>query len=190
MDLAHPMTPPATGQWLDGRLVRLRALEPEDLDVLYDWENDSTVWAQGCTLAPYSRYALREYISAAADADLYTCRQLRLMIVSKSAGHAVGTLDLYDFDPHHRRAGVGILIDAAHRRCGLGREAVTLLTAYAFDILCLHQLYVHVPADNMPSLRLFFSAGFRACATLPGWLRTSAGFSDVVVMTRINPRDS
>ena len=54
MDLTHPITPPPEA-WLDGRRVRLRALEPEDLEALYGWENDPATWEQGCTLAPYSR---------------------------------------------------------------------------------------------------------------------------------------
>ena len=186
MDFPHSMTHLST-RWFDGHRVRLRALEPEDLDALYAWENDTTIWEQGCTLEPYSRYTLHEYI--AADTDLYIRRQLRLMIVDKNTNEAAGTVDLYDFDPHHRRAGLGILIDAASRRCGLGREAIDLIAAYAFDCLHLRFLYVHVPAGNTPSLRLFASAGLTPCGTLPGWLCTSKGFVDVVIMTRPNLRE-
>ena len=43
MDLTHPITPPPEA-WLDGRRVRLRALEPEDLEALYGWENGPATW--------------------------------------------------------------------------------------------------------------------------------------------------
>ena len=186
MDLTDPINT-TSAHWLDGKQVRLRALEPEDLDRLYRWENDATTWEQGCTLSPYSRYSLREYIASASTSDLYAMRQLRLMIIDKSADRAIGTVDLYDFDPHHQRAGLGVLIDASCRGRGFGREAIGLVSAYAFRFLHLHLLYAHVSVRNAPSLKLFSSAGFHSCGMLPGWIRTSRGFDDVVVMTSMNP---
>ena len=55
--------------------VRLRALEPEDLELLYRWENDPELWEVGNTLAPYSRYILKEYI-AGSDRSIYAIRGL------------------------------------------------------------------------------------------------------------------
>ena len=43
--------------------VRLRALEPEDLDILYRYENDSSLWEVGTTIAPFSRKQLYDYIA-------------------------------------------------------------------------------------------------------------------------------
>ncbi len=186
MDLTDPINT-TSGHWLEGKRVRLRALEPEDLDRLYRWENDATTWEQGCTLSPYSRYSLREYIASASTSDLYAMRQLRLMIVEKHSDQAIGTVDLYDFDPHHQRAGLGVLIDANYRRKGFGREALDLVSTYAFQFLHLHLLYAHVSVRNAPSLQLFSSAGFHSCGILPGWIQTSRGFDDVVVMTSMNP---
>lgn len=34
-------------------LIQLRAIEPEDLDVLYRWENNADWWEVGDTLAPF-----------------------------------------------------------------------------------------------------------------------------------------
>lgn len=42
--------------------VRLRALEPEDIDVLYKWENDTRIWKMSNTVAPFSKYVLRRFI--------------------------------------------------------------------------------------------------------------------------------
>ena len=47
----------------------------------------------------------------------------------------VGMVDLYDFDPHHRRAGVGILVDPAYQRRGIGREGVGRVDAICFCVL-------------------------------------------------------
>ena len=42
--------------------VHLRAIEPEDLDLLYRIENDVKLWNVGITNVPYSRYALHDYV--------------------------------------------------------------------------------------------------------------------------------
>ena len=47
--------------------IRLRALEPEDLDLLYKIENDMTLWNVGATNVPYSRYTLHDYIATASN---------------------------------------------------------------------------------------------------------------------------
>ena len=58
--------------------VGLRALEPEDLDLLYAIENDPGTWASTAHAAFYSRYVLKQYIAAAAN-DIFADGQLRLV---------------------------------------------------------------------------------------------------------------
>lgn len=170
---------------LENERIRLRALEPEDLERLYRWENDASLWEWGSTLSPFSRYVLKEYI-AESHRDLYELRQLRLMIDRTSeAGGTVGMVDLFDFEPHHRRAGIGLLVDPSAQRQGYGMAALRLLEEYAFDFLQLHQLYAHVPQRNTGSLRLFERSGFVHTGTLSEWIATSAGFMDVWVFQRL-----
>ena len=133
--------------------IKLRAPEPEDLDVFYKWENDTALWSVGCTLIPYSRYDLKQYLSSSK--DLYETKQLRLVIERKVEKDAVGTIDLYDFDPYHRRAAVGIMIDQDHQKKGLAGNALSLFCDYVFSFLKIHQLYACIPIDNEPSRRLF-----------------------------------
>ena len=45
--------------WLKGKHVKLRAVEPEDLKNLYKWENDSTLWNVSDTITPFSKYILK-----------------------------------------------------------------------------------------------------------------------------------
>ena len=74
------------------RQVRLRAMEPEDLELLYKIENDTDLWPIGATNVPYSRYVLHDYI-AQASADIYTDKQVRLIIETDSH-HAIGLIEL------------------------------------------------------------------------------------------------
>jgi diamine N-acetyltransferase len=161
--------------------IRLRALEPEDLDALYEWENDSSVWSSGNTLSPYSRYVLKEYI-AQSHLTIYEQKQLRLMIELQETGKAVGMVDLYDFDLHNRKAGIAILIDAKFRKKGIAVEAIKLLTDYAFSFLKIHQLYAYIDVTNEASKTLFIRCGFTISGTLSDWALTEDGFTDVLVL--------
>lgn len=93
---------------MEDKKIRLRALEPEDLDFLYEMENDESLWGMGCTNEPYSRQVLLDYITTAT-ADIYTDKQVRL-IVENEQQEAVGIIDLMNFDPRHQRAELGIVI--------------------------------------------------------------------------------
>ena len=164
----------------------LRALEPDDLAFLFDLENDPDLWAASEVLpAPISRHALREYLRHAA-ASLTEVGQLRLVICAP-AGHAVGTLDLYDYSALHQRAGVGITVRRPERRQGYAQAALAQLLPYAREALRLHQLYCTVAADNQASIALFRQAGFREVGLRHDWLRdnTSSGWQNAVEMQLI-----
>ena len=93
--------------------IRLRAIEPEDLDILYTIENDVSLWSVGTTNVPYSRYVLHDYIAHASN-DIYTDRQVRL-IIENEEGKMVGIADVMNFDPQHLRAELGIVIQSGFR---------------------------------------------------------------------------
>ena len=104
--------------------ISLRALEPEDLEILYLWENNTAVWQLSGTLVPYSKYVLKQYLQNAGK-DIFELKQLRLIIELREEKRPVGAIDLFDFDPYHKRAGVGVLIaDQSDRGKGYAREAL------------------------------------------------------------------
>jgi diamine N-acetyltransferase len=169
---------------LEGEHIRLRALEPEDLEYLFLLENDPDIWEISGTLTPYSRKVLRDYLERAHQ-DIYQAKQLRLAICSKEAS-PIGLIDLYDFDPRHLRAGIGIVISQpGNRDRGFGAEALSILCEYAFKVLDLHQLYAGVSADNARSIHLFEKLGFQQNGVRRDWLRTAAGFKDELFFQKI-----
>lgn len=171
---------------LENKMIRLRATEPEDLEVLYVWENDTELWKNGVSIAPFSRFTIRQYLLDSKQ-DIYTDKQLRLMVELIESGEAIGTIDLYDFDPFHQRAGVGILIDKRFRNQGYGLQTLMLLDAYAFNFLHLHQLFAFIPANNIWSIQLFTKAGYIPSSSLKEWLFAGDNFEDVQVMQKIRP---
>lgn len=160
--------------------IHLRALEPEDLDMLYQIENNRELWSVGVTNVPYSRYILQEYI-ATQKGDIYADRQVRLMI-EDSEGECVGIADIINFEPQHMRAEVGIVVIDGKRRQGYALEALRQLQAYAFSTLHLHQLYAYVDVDNEASLMLFKKAGYSRQSVLGDWLYDGRNYHDVVLM--------
>lgn len=175
---------------LQSDLVRLRALEPEDIDVLYTWENDTNVWRVSHTVAPFSKYMLRTFIEEQSR-DIYETRQLRLIIESRRTGLPVGAIDLFDLDPYNARAGVGILIyHAQDQRQGYASEALALLVRYCFQVLRLNQLYCNIASNNIKSLALFKGKGFTVVGLKREWIKTTSDWQDEYMLQLLNPQKS
>jgi len=157
--------------------ICLRALEPEDVDLLYQWENDTSLWELSNTVMPFSKFLLQKYIDESIR-DIYDTKQLRL-IIQTTEGISVGAIDLFDFEPYHRRAGIGILIHKTEERGkGYASDALQALCNYASNVLGIHQLYANITTDNTASLGLFQSAGFKISGTKKEWLKTLTGWKD------------
>jgi diamine N-acetyltransferase len=170
--------------------ILLRALEPCDLEVLYKWENDQEIWRVSNTITPFSRYTLQKYIEG-SHLDIFETKQLRLMIeyIDTDKNQVpVGAIDLFDFDPYHLRAGIGILIgEKKLRNQGLANNALTEVIKYSFEKLQLHQLYANITTDNEVSLHLFQKAGFIKSGIKKDWIKVPGGFIDEVIFQLINP---
>ncbi len=166
--------------------ILLRAVEPEDLDILYKWENSTALWIHGNTLAPYSKLVLRQYINDTLSMDIFQSKQLRLMIELTDEGTTVGTVDLYEIDAYHRRAGIGILIDDNYRRQGYAYQALKLMEEYAFGFLYLHQLFAYISVSNTKSVSLFEKAGYKEVGILKEWILRSEKFEDVRLLQMVN----
>lgn len=169
---------------LQSKNIYLRAIEPTDIDVLYQWENDTENWNVSSTQTPFSRNVLEQYI-ANAHQDIYSVKQLRLMICDME-NKPVGCIDLFDFEPNHLRSGIGILIaDKTDRRKGYASEALELLIDYCFQTLNLHQLYCNVTIDNEASVLLFQKFGFLITGIKKQWVRDGAKYKDELMLQRI-----
>ncbi|MBW6499368.1 MAG: GNAT family N-acetyltransferase [Bacteroidales bacterium] len=172
---------------LKGENVLLRPVEIKDVDSLYHWENDPENWLVSNTITPFSKFFLEQYVVGAQN-DIYADRQLRL-IIEDHEGRTCGAIDLFDFDPHHRRAGIGILIEAESRGKGLGTEALQLVIDYAANTLNLHQLHCTIDHDNERSLSLFKKMGFELSGNRKHWTWRPDGWMDEHFLQLILKKD-
>lgn len=168
--------------------IRLRALEPEDLELLYSWENNLSYWILSSTVVPFSKYTLKLYLEN-SHKDIYETGQLRLMIVHIADNATIGTIDIFDFDSFHKRAGVGILIaNEDYRRKGFATMALKCLIDYCFSTLQLHQLFCNILANNCESMDLFKKTGFVQSGIKKDWIKTPDGYLDEYLFQLINPK--
>jgi len=171
---------------LTGKSIVLRALEPTDLDFLYQMENDESVWEVSNTSTPYSQLILKQYLEN-SHKDIFEVKQLRLVICPSENQKAIGCIDLFDFDPKNRRVGVGILISSTeNKQKGYAFEALQLLTNYAFTHLNVHQVYANIPEDNLPSIKLFEKLGFLKSGTKLDWIYSKGSFKNELHYQLIN----
>lgn len=171
---------------LQGTTVFLRALEPEDLDLVLAVENDERHWQLSATLTPFSRFTIKKYLEE-VHRDIFEVKQLRLAICKKENEEAVGMVDIFDYDPKNRRAGLGIIIfGELERGKGFGFEALQLITRYSFTHLEMHQLYANILEENTPSIKLFEKAGFTRVGLKKDWIRFRGSYKNELLYQLIH----
>lgn len=168
---------------LENDKIRLRAVEPQDLEQLYVWENNPTLWHVGNTRQPYSKFALKQYILQ-VDKDIYESKQLRLMITDISTEKTIGTVDLFDFDIHNSRIALGLFIDATEQGKGYARAALHLTEDYVFNFLQINQLYCHIAETNIASRQMFEKEGYETNGMMKNWIKTPEGFNNIILFQR------
>lgn len=166
-------------EWLKNNILKLRSPEPEDLELLYTMENDTSLWSVGDSTLPYSRHTLRKYLEHSKQ-DIFSEQQARF-IIEYNDGTATGMIDLANYDPLNNRAELCIGLLSKYRGKGIGKNAIQLLTDYSKGVLNLHQIYAYIPTDNTISRKLFQSTGFIETATLTHWIRRENKYIDAIL---------
>lgn len=163
--------------------IRLRAVELSDVDKIYLWENDTSVWDVSCNRTFFSRYAIEEFVKNMQNEDIFSSCQQRSII--EVEGKVVGCIDIYEVEPQHSRAGIGLYIEKEFRNKGYARQAVNWLEDYTQNVLGLHQLYCYIPIDNTPCITLFEKMNYFSSSILKQWIRKKGEYIDVKVYQKL-----
>ena len=148
---------------LTGKNIQLRYLEQSDLEFLYNVENDEKLWVYASKSQHFSKKILSDYIHNAKQ-DIEISKQVRFVISYK--GKAVGMIDLFDYNC--QSAGVGVIVLQDYQKKGFAKESLSLLTDYAFSNLKLKKLFCSITANNIASIKLFTSFGFKLKSIIKG----------------------
>jgi diamine N-acetyltransferase len=169
-----------------GKKVKLLSPEPEDIDFIYHLENNPEIWHLGDNYFPFSKFDIENYVISTPK-DIYKLNQLRLIIKKLSDDTAIGTIDLFNFQPVSRRVAAGIIIAAGERGRGYAADALQVVIDYCFAKLNLHQIYAGILENNLPSIKLFESCGFRHTGTQCDWVLSDGEWFDLLFYQLFNP---
>ncbi len=171
---------------LENTIVKLRPLEPEDCNRIYEWENNSNFWEVSNTILPFSKHLINEFIDNSHN-DLFMDRQFRFMLDRKDLNKTIGCVDLFEFDPFHKRVGIGLLIaDKDDRGNGFASEALDLIKEFCFDHLGIHQMFCNILEENTVSCNLFKSKGFIVVGVKKDWILSKGIWHDELLFQLIN----
>ena len=173
--------------FIKDEIIALRCAEPEDAERIYRWENDRDIWRVSGTHVPFTRFQIEQFLLS--NNDLFSQKQLRLMIDLNEIGESIGCIDIFDYDSINQRAGLGIMIDKDYRKQGYAKAAIALCIDYLFKDVLLHQVYCSIDKTNTESQKLFIGQGFELCGRRKDWLKTSEGFLDVLEYQLMSPKN-
>lgn len=161
----------------------LRALELEDLEVLYQSENSLHSFQNHEGFV--SRFTLQDYIQN-THLSLKEASQERFVICEKSKrSTVVGFLDVFNYSDTHQRAEIGVVIFEKFQKKNIATQALNTLLEYLKDFQNLHQVYCYIETKNEKSLKLFKKCGFLESGTLKDFRKFKGTFHDVFIFQKI-----
>jgi RimJ/RimL family protein N-acetyltransferase len=164
---------------IQGRLVRLRAREREDVDRAYRWINDYEVSRFLILRYPQSRLQEQAWLDNTPVAGFFG---LPLAIETLEGVH-IGNIDLRDVQPENRTAEIGIMIgEKRYWSQGYGSDAVRTLTRFAFRVMNLQRVHLRTYEYNERGQAAFRKAGFVEEGRLRQHIYMEGRYWDVVLM--------
>jgi RimJ/RimL family protein N-acetyltransferase len=140
----------------EGNLVRLRAIEEEDIATLHDLFNDPEVQRTLAVNWPEPIAGTRawwEGVRANPGAVAFAIETL--------TGELIGVCSLEDVNPAARTAALGIWIGKAFWDRGYGTDAVRTLCRFGFEEMNLQRVGLSVYEMNPRAIRSYEMVGFK-----------------------------
>lgn len=144
-----------------GKLVRLRAMEPQDVEQWVQEDKNRDSQKDRCDYMvplPRSEWKLREDFPQRMRYE-GQMESFRFMIENKE-GQVVGSINAHDVDTRMGTFSYGLGISEAYRRKGYASEAIKLLLRFYFMELRLHKCNAAAYSFNEASIGLHERLGF------------------------------
>lgn len=144
-----------------GKLVRLRAVEPDDWPLHFEWDRNT----EGERLTddiypPRSTIAAQQWAGSQSTKP-FDGHTFRLQIEAVGSGDMVGTINSHSCNPRSGTFAYGIAVMDAYHRQGYASEAVILFLRYFFQELRYQKVTITVFSFNTPSIKLHEKLGFQ-----------------------------
>jgi RimJ/RimL family protein N-acetyltransferase len=172
---------------LVGKRLFLRTLCAKDASARYlSWFSDADVtrYLEIRFSPPYAIEDLVSFIKETNDSN----DSLMLGIFLRDGGLYIGNIKLGPINSHHGTGDIGLLMgDRNEWGKGYAREAIELLTEYAFFKLGLTKLTASCYSDNEGSRRAFCGAGFLEEGRREAQYLAYGKRQDGILLGKVNP---
>lgn len=166
-----------------GELVRLRALEMEDLDIILEHWNNFEMRQYLAGALPMSKNAEKQWLERAIIMDPWRDGGIVLAIEDKKTNAFLGTVSFFDISKQHRRAEYGIAIhDPSNFGKGYGTDATRVMLWVGFHILGLNTIFLETMDENRRAQRAYEKAGFKPIGVFRQASYMSGKFNDHYIM--------
>ena len=150
---------------IEGKKVRLRPIERDDLPRYVEWFGDPEVRRHLLVWLPFS-LAQEERWFESLQGRLERQEEVLLAIDTIDGAH-IGNVGLHAIDWKNRNAELGIVIgEKPYWGQGYGTDAVHTMLSLAFREMNLHRVFLRVDADNTRGIRCYEKVGFQHEGTL------------------------
>jgi len=164
----------------EGRLIRLRAREPEDEPLLFRWINDPEVTENFVIRYPMSHAQERAFIDSCAKPGY---ERAAFAVETLAEGTLIGGVDLGRTSPENRSASLGIAIgDKSRWDSGYGTDTMITVCRFGFEMMNLHRIELAVYARNARARHVYEKVGFKVEGRLRDGRYKFGEYDDVIVM--------
>ncbi|KPL02476.1 MAG: hypothetical protein AMJ90_05730 [candidate division Zixibacteria bacterium SM23_73_2] len=165
---------------MEGKKVRLRAIEKTDIDEVMKWINDPEVVKYiGYPVYPFSRYQEERWLERILDEKSPD----KVFVIETKNGVYLGGIGLHQINWHNRSAMVGIVIGKKeYWDKGYGTDAMRIILDLAFNRMNLHRVGLNVYDFNQRAVKSYEKCGFKKEGVLREGYYYGGKYHDVVVM--------
>jgi RimJ/RimL family protein N-acetyltransferase len=163
---------------LQGELIRLRPIGPEDVEAVWDLVSDPESARLTGRTEVYTRESVAERCATIADRP----GRIDLAVTTTGSDEMLGEIVLKYIDLRSGTADLRLVMRPAHRGRGLGTEAIGLVLDMAFEGLGLHRVGLTVLSTNTRALALYEGLGFQTEGRLREAFRDGDRRCDGIVM--------
>jgi RimJ/RimL family protein N-acetyltransferase len=165
---------------IEGKMVRIRALEMTDIDEIMKWINDPEVIDNLLMRYPVSKYLEEKWLEKTYDTS--DMRNKTFALETKD-GVYIGGIGLHKINWENRNAEVGIVIGKKeYWGKGYGTDAMLALLEFAFNHMNLHRVYLQVYDFNLRGIRSYEKCGFKKEGALRDDRFSRGEYHDTVIM--------
>lgn len=168
--------------FLSGTKIAICPFARKHLEKSFDWANDPELSVLMGRARPITEAEHEQWF-----ANLHQQKDgVFFSIESLDTAEHIGNVWLWNIDLLHRKAELRIILGSReHIGRGMGSEAISLASDYAFDVLNLHKIYAYVLSINERAKHSFEKVGFFVEGILKEDRFSRGSYIDVFLLGRV-----